>query len=103
MPGVLTVNNAEAYQAARLAGLGIIQAPEVGVRHLIAQGRLAEVLPKHRAEPMPVSLLYASRRNLSKRVQLFMGWMAETLAPVLDAGQSGTLNRSLSVRSSPQA
>jgi len=34
---------------------------------------------------MPVSLLYANRRNLSKRVQVFMGWMAETLRPYLDA------------------
>jgi DNA-binding transcriptional LysR family regulator len=88
MPGVLTVNNAEAYEAACLAGLGIIQCPEVGVRHLIAQGRLAEVLPRHRAEPMPVSLLYASRRNLSKRVQLFMAWMAETLTPLFETTSS---------------
>jgi DNA-binding transcriptional LysR family regulator len=84
MPGALTVNNAEAYEAACLAGLGMIQAPAVGMQHLIVQGLLADVLPQYRAEPMPVSLLYANRRNLSKRVQVFMNWMAETLAPYLD-------------------
>jgi len=85
MAGALTVNNAEAYEAACIAGLGLIQAPEVGVQHLISQGLLVEVLPQYRAEPMPVSLVYANRRNLSKRVQVFMSWMAETLAPYLDA------------------
>jgi len=84
MPGALTVNNAEAYEAACLAGLGLIQVPAVGVQHFIAQSLLVEVLPHCRAEPMPVSLLYANRRNLSKRVQVFMTWMAETLGPHLD-------------------
>jgi DNA-binding transcriptional LysR family regulator len=84
MPGALTVNNAEAYETACLAGLGLIQVPAVGVQQLVAQGLLVEVLPRYPAEPMPVSLLYANRRNLSKRVQVFMTWMAETLKPHLD-------------------
>jgi DNA-binding transcriptional LysR family regulator len=81
MPGALTVNSSEAYEAACLAGLGIIQVPEVGVRHHLAEGRLAEVLPQLHAEPMPVSLVYANRRNLPTRVQVFMGWIADTMAP----------------------
>ncbi|MGC1549203.1 MAG: LysR family transcriptional regulator [Rhodanobacter sp.] len=81
MAGAVTVNNSEAYTAACLAGLGLIQTPAVGMREHIEEGRLVEVLPQYRSEPMPVSLLYAHRRNLSKRVQLFMAWMAETLAP----------------------
>lgn len=81
--GVVTVNNADAYQAACLAGLGMIQVPEVGVRQLLAAGALVEVLPQYQAEPMPVSLLYANRRHVPKRVQLFMNWMAETLRPHL--------------------
>jgi len=85
MPGALTVNSVESYQASCLAGLGIIQAPSVGVRDRIEQGLLVEVLPEYRAEPMPVSLLYAHRRNLSKRVQVFMIWLAEQIAPYLAA------------------
>lgn len=84
MPGALTVNNADAYQAACIAGLGIIQAPAVGVRELLQQGTLVEVLTQYAAEPMPVTLLYANRRNLPKRVQAFMQWIAETLRPYLD-------------------
>jgi DNA-binding transcriptional LysR family regulator len=78
------VNNAEAYEAACLAGLGLIQVPAVGVREHLADGRLVEVLPQLRPAPMPVSLLYAHRRNLSRRVQAFMAWIAEVLRPHLE-------------------
>ncbi|HJU39772.1 MAG TPA: LysR family transcriptional regulator [Tahibacter sp.] len=81
MAGAVTVNNAEAYEAACLAGLGIIQAPDVGVRHLVLQGALVEVLPHLRAEPMPMALLYPNRRNLPRRVQAFMQWLVTVLRP----------------------
>lgn len=75
MHGTLTVNNADAYQAACVAGLGIIQVPEVGVRDLIAQGLLQPFLPAHRPPPMPLTLLYANRRNLPTRVRVVMDWL----------------------------
>ncbi|MFZ6849887.1 LysR family transcriptional regulator [Undibacterium sp. RuRC25W] len=75
----MVVNNADAYQSACLAGLGIIQAPEIGVTDLIEQGKLIELLPDYRAAPMPVSLLYANRRHLPKRTQLFMNWVADVM------------------------
>lgn len=84
MQGAITVNNADAYQASCIAGLGIIQVPAIGVGGLIEQGVLVEVLPQLSAEPMPVSLMYAHRRNLSRRVQVFMTWMAQVLKPYLD-------------------
>ncbi|MGR2660895.1 LysR family transcriptional regulator [Chromobacterium haemolyticum] len=83
MSGSVIVNNADAYQAACLAGLGLIQAPESGVRHLLDRGELVEVLPEYRAAPMPVTLLYAHRRNLPRRARVFMDWLAEALAPHL--------------------
>lgn len=83
MPGAVTVNNSDAYLAACLAGLGIVQVPEVGVREHLTSGKLVEILPQHRAEPMPVSLLYANRRQLPKRVQAFMAWLAEVMRPHL--------------------
>ncbi|WP_043634348.1 LysR family transcriptional regulator [Chromobacterium haemolyticum] len=83
MSGSVIVNNADAYQAACLAGLGLIQAPESGVRHLLDRGELVEVLPEFRAAPMPVTLLYAHRRNLPRRARIFMDWLAEALAPHL--------------------
>lgn len=84
MPGAITVNSVEAYEASCIAGLGIIQAPAVGMERLLADGTLVEVLQDLRAEPMPVSLVYAHRRNLSRRVQVFMAWIAQALQPHLD-------------------
>lgn len=83
MAGALVVNNAEAYQAACLAGLGLIQAPASGVRALLDSGALVEVLPRYRAEPMPVTVLYPQRRNLSRRVRALIDWLEQTLRPYL--------------------
>ena len=44
---------------------------------------MIEVLPHYRPERMSLSLLYAHRRNLPKRVRVFMDWVAEILWPVL--------------------
>jgi DNA-binding transcriptional LysR family regulator len=83
MSGTVTVNNADAYQAACLAGLGLIQAPAAGVRALLAEGRLVAVLPRHVAAPMPVSLLYAHRRHLPARLQALLAWLAGVISPYL--------------------
>ncbi|CAN5846949.1 LysR family transcriptional regulator [soil metagenome] len=83
MSGSITVNNSDAYQAACLAGLGLIQAPEIGTRELLAQGRLVAVLPDFPAQAMPVSLLYANRRHLPKRTRSLMNWVAEVMQPYL--------------------
>lgn len=94
VPGAVTVNDTEAYQAACLAGLGLIQAPALGLAPLIAEGRLVEVLPAFSARPLPVSLLYAHRRPLAKRLQAWMDWLAEVLRVYLDqdlaSGEDGS-------------
>ena len=86
MLGPVTVNNAEAYTAACLAGLGIIQVPAVGVQDLVSQGRLIAVLPAHVARPMPLTMLYANRRNLSKRVRVVMDWLAVVVGAYVAPG-----------------
>lgn len=83
MAGPITVNSGEGYTAAALAGLGIIQVPLLGVRQALAEGRLCEVLPGCVAEPMPVTLLYAQRRHLPRRVAAFMDWVASVVQPEL--------------------
>lgn len=75
MKGVITVNSTEAYHAACLSGFGIIQVPYVGMLNELKNGSLVEVLPKLKAEPMPVSIVYPHRRNLSRRCRAFMDWV----------------------------
>jgi len=83
MNGALTVNNSDAYYGACLAGLGIIQVPEAGVRAALDSGQLVELLPNYRAAPMPVSLVYANRRHQPRRVQVFMNWLDAIMKPRL--------------------
>lgn len=71
----LTVNGAEAYIACCLAGLGLIQIPAYDVRRHLETRELVEVMPRHRAEPMPMTLLYPSRRHLTRRLQVFADWL----------------------------
>jgi DNA-binding transcriptional LysR family regulator len=84
MGGPLTVNNAEAYQAACLSGLGLIQAPLSGVGDALADGRLVAVLPDHRARPMPLSLVYANRRNQPARVRVVMDWLSAVVTEYVE-------------------
>ncbi|TYO70332.1 LysR family transcriptional regulator [Pseudomonas sp. CK-NBRI-02] len=84
MTGAVTVNNAEAYSAACLAGLGLIQVPAVGVANHLRSGALVCVLEGFQAQAMPVSLLYARQRHVPRRVQVFMNWLAQVLASQVD-------------------
>lgn len=79
MQGRVTVNNAEAYIACCLAGLGLIQIPAYDVRPHLESGELIEVMPAHRAEPMPMALLYPHRQHLSRRLQVFADWLEALL------------------------
>jgi LysR family transcriptional regulator for bpeEF and oprC len=77
--GRVTVNSAEAYIACCLAGLGLIQIPAYDVRHHIEAGELVEIMPHHRAEAMPMTLLYPHRQHLSRRLQVFADWLERLL------------------------
>jgi DNA-binding transcriptional LysR family regulator len=85
MRAQVTVNGTDAYQAAALAGLGLIQAPALGIADLVASGALVDVLPQHRAPAMPVSLMLPHRRQLAPRVQAVMAWLTQVVAPQLSA------------------
>ncbi|MGY6248612.1 LysR family transcriptional regulator [Bosea thiooxidans] len=79
MPGRVTANSAEAYIACCLAGLGLIQIPAYDVAEHLTTGELVEVMPRHRAAPMPMTLLYPHRRHLSRRLQVFADWLVALL------------------------
>lgn len=77
--GRVTVNSAEAYIACCLAGLGLIQIPAYDVHAHLQAGELIEVMPDHRAESMPMALLYPHRQHLSRRLQIFADWLEALL------------------------
>lgn len=84
LPGALHVNSVQTYEAAGLAGIGLIQAAFTGICRHLESGALIEILPDLRPEPLEVSLVVAHRRNLSRRVRIFMKWIEELLTPYLD-------------------
>ncbi|MCP1913123.1 hypothetical protein ACVIIY_007357 [Bradyrhizobium sp. USDA 4515] len=79
MRGRVTVNSAEAYIACCLAGLGLIQIPAYDVKRHLDAGELVELMPRHRAAPMPMTLLYPHRQHLSRRLQVFADWLTDLL------------------------
>jgi DNA-binding transcriptional LysR family regulator len=84
MPGALHVNSAQTYEAAALAGLGLIQAPLLGISPYLENGTLIEVIPDFRRRALAVSLVVAHRSNLSRRVRAFMKWIEDVLTPYLE-------------------
>jgi len=87
MPSQITVNNAESYSAACLAGLVLIQLPEHGAQPYLSRGEMIQVLPQYQAPAMPVNLLYAHRKLVSRKLRAFSDWLSHQLA--LGASQAG--------------
>lgn len=79
MRSMVSVSSTEAYTAACLAGLGLIQAPHLGLEEHLASGVLVEILPAWRAQPLPVSIVYSHNRHMSARVRAFVDWVASVL------------------------
>ena len=84
LPGALYVNSVQTYEAAGVAGLGLIQAPLLAIGRYLESGALIELLPDFQHKPLVVSLVVAHRRNLSRRVRAFMKWIENVLAPYLE-------------------
>lgn len=83
----------QAYMGACLAGLGIVQVPRWGVAERLRVGELVELLPHHRPAPLSVNLLYAHRRHLPRRVQVFMQWIAGVVGPLAVPPGAGSAPR----------
>lgn len=77
---MLAVNDGNAYVAAGLAGLGVLQAPSMMVQAHIASGALVPVLTDWRADPLPLFVVFPPNRHLSARLRVFVDWVAELFA-----------------------
>lgn len=84
LPGTMKFNSVQAYHAAGLAGIGLIQAGYTALASHIERGSLVEILPHLRPEPLPASFVVAHRRNLSDSVRAFMNWIDGVLKPYFD-------------------
>lgn len=80
LPGMLSVSGADAYIAAGVAGLGLIQAPTPGIHHQLAQGELIEVLPDMPPPAMPLFIMFPPGRFLAPRVRVLIDWLIALFA-----------------------
>lgn len=83
MRSLVTVDTSEAYGAAAVAGLGIVQLP----RHDLSLhgGKLVEVAPDLVARPMPITVLHTHGGAPPRRVRAVINWLIEQLSPVVRA------------------
>lgn len=79
VPWRISANSAEGYIASALAGMGLIQIPAYDVAHHIAAGELVEVMPAHRAEPLPMHLLFPGSPRGLRRLIACADWMEQVL------------------------
>jgi DNA-binding transcriptional LysR family regulator len=76
-PAVVSVTGTEAYTAAALAGLGLVQVPRYRIAEQLACGQLVEVLADMPPPTIPISVLYPQARQLSARVRVFADWLVQ--------------------------
>jgi LysR family transcriptional regulator, regulator for bpeEF and oprC len=69
-----SVDDTNAYLAAGIAGLGILQAPAYMVEPALRNGQLGAVLQDWSTPPVPVHVLYRPNRFLGAKVRVFIDW-----------------------------
>jgi DNA-binding transcriptional LysR family regulator len=80
LPSKVSVSGADTYEAACLAGLGLVQMPRYRIEDALADGRLKLLLEQWPPAPLPVNVLYPHNRQLSPRVRVFADWLRELFA-----------------------
>lgn len=79
-PGHLALEDENSYVSAAEAGLGIAQMPAFVVKDAMERGALDLVLGDWFPEPAPLHVVYPQSRHLSRRVRVFVEWLAALIA-----------------------
>ncbi|OBV38434.1 LysR family transcriptional regulator, regulator for bpeEF and oprC [Janthinobacterium psychrotolerans] len=77
MPSNIALNDSNAYSAAGLAGLGIVQMTHFMLAPLMEQGKMVELLKEWESDPLPIHVIYPPNRHLSAKVRVFVEWVAD--------------------------
>jgi LysR family transcriptional regulator for bpeEF and oprC len=81
-PCLLSVDDGGARVAAGLAGLGLLQTFTFAVRDELRGGRLIPVLQDWAPPRYPFHVIYPRKRTLTRRVRVFIDWLAERFAGI---------------------
>jgi DNA-binding transcriptional LysR family regulator len=75
----LSLDSGEALRDAAVSGAGLAFLPAYVVERDLADGRLVALLTDHAAPPVPISLIYPSRRHLAPKVRRFIDLLVRTI------------------------
>ncbi|MYM73995.1 LysR family transcriptional regulator [Duganella sp. FT134W] len=77
LPGHIALNDSNAYIAAGIAGLGIVQMANFMMEPMLKDGRFELLLEDWISDPLPIHVVYPQNRHLSAKVRVFVEWVAE--------------------------
>ena len=77
---VLSIDDGNAYLAAGVAGLGVLWLPDYMARPHVVRGELLPLFEAWTVDPMPLHLAYPPNRHVSKKLRVFIDWVAELMA-----------------------
>jgi LysR family transcriptional regulator for bpeEF and oprC len=78
--GHIAVDDENSHVAAAEAGLGIAQIPAFILKDAMERGTLQLVLGDWFPEPAPLYVVYPQSRHLSRKIRVFVDWVAELFA-----------------------
>jgi LysR family transcriptional regulator for bpeEF and oprC len=83
------VNDADAYLACGLAGLGIVSASDYTLGPAVRSGQLRQILREYTTPPRPVSILFYPNRHMPHRLRAFIDWFEAVFraAPLSGVGE----------------
>lgn len=79
-PGYLALEDENSYVSAAESGLGIAQLPAFIVKEAMERGTLDLALADWFPEPSPLHVVYPQSRHLSRRVRVFVDWLAALIS-----------------------
>ena len=77
---IVAIDDGNAYLEAGLAGLGVLWLPDYMARPHLARAELQPLFEDWTLEPMPLHVAYAPNRHQSRRVRVFIDWIAALMA-----------------------
>lgn len=77
---VIAVNDADAFLACALRGLGLVMISRFLAMPYLEKGELVEVMQPFTPKPLPVSVVYPGNRHLSPKVRAYADWVKEVFS-----------------------
>ncbi|TCQ07123.1 LysR family transcriptional regulator [Sphingomonas sp. PP-CC-3A-396] len=75
----LSLDSGEALRDAVISGAGLAFLPSYVVDQDLSEGRLVALLTNYAAPPVPISIIYPSRRHLAPKVRRFIDLLARNI------------------------